>query len=88
MRRPGSPNLSLGNKPCKNRYNPIVKRDNMENNYIIDKKGRKTAVIISVEEYEELMGDIHDLAVVAERQEESNMTFSELKNKLREDGLL
>ena len=60
----------------------------MENNYIIDKKGRKTAVIISVEEYEELMGDIHDLAVVAERQEESNMTFSELKNKLREDGLL
>ena len=56
----------------------------MENNYIIDKKGKKTAVIVPLEEYDELMEDIHDLAVVAERREESDLTFSELKKKLRE----
>ena len=60
----------------------------MENNYIVDKKGKKTAVIIPVDEYDELMEDIHDLAVVAERQEEDAISFSELKKKLSKDGLL
>ena len=60
----------------------------MENNYIVDKKGKKTAVIIPVDEYDELMEDIHDLAVVAERKEEDTISFSELKKKLSKDGLL
>jgi len=47
----------------------------MENNYIIDKKGKKTAVIVPLEEYDELMEDILDLAVVAERREESSLAF-------------
>ncbi len=60
----------------------------MGNKFIIDKKGKKTAVIIPVDEYDELMEDIHDLAVVAERQEEDAISFSELKKKLSKDGLL
>ena len=60
----------------------------MENNYIVDKKGKKTAVIIPVDEYDELMEDIHDLAVVAERHDEETVNLSELKKKLSEDGLL
>lgn len=56
--------------------------------YVIDKKGRKTAVIIPVEEYEELLEDIHDLTIIAERRDEPTITFEELKEKLKKDGLL
>jgi len=56
--------------------------------YVIDEKGRKTAVIIPVEEYEELLEDIHDLAIIAERRDEPTITFEELKKKFKKDGLL
>lgn len=49
--------------------------------YVIDEKGRKTAVIIPVEEYEELLEDIHDLTIIAERRDEPTVTFEELKKK-------
>jgi PHD/YefM family antitoxin component YafN of YafNO toxin-antitoxin module len=56
--------------------------------YVIDEKGQKTAVIIPVEDYEELLEDIHDLAIIAERRDESTIAFEELKKKLKKDGLL
>ena len=56
--------------------------------YIVDEKGQKTAVIIPVEEYEELLEDIHDLAIIAERRDEPTITFEELKKKLKKNGLL
>lgn len=56
--------------------------------HVVDGKGKKTAVIIPVEEYEELLEDIHDLAIIAERRDEPTMTFEELKKKLKKDGLL
>lgn len=56
--------------------------------YIIDKKGKKTAVILQVEEYEELLEDLHDLATIAERRDESTIDFEELKKRLKENGLL
>jgi PHD/YefM family antitoxin component YafN of YafNO toxin-antitoxin module len=56
--------------------------------YVIDEKGQKTAVIIPVEDYEELLEDIHDLAIIAERRDEPTVAFEELKKKLKKDGLL
>ena len=56
--------------------------------YLIDENGHKTAVLIPVEEYEELMEDLHDLAVIAERRDEPAVSFDELKKRLRADGLL
>jgi len=56
--------------------------------YVVDEKGQKTAVIIPVEEYEELLEDIHDHAIIAERRDEPIITFEELKKKLKKDGLL
>ena len=54
--------------------------------YIVDEKGQKTAVILPIEEYNELLEDIHDLAVIAERQDEPTITFAEVKERLRRDG--
>jgi len=56
--------------------------------YIIDESGRKTAVVIPVEEYEELLEDLHDLAIIAECKNESTINFDDLKKRLKADGLL
>ena len=56
--------------------------------YIIDEKGQKTAVVIPVDEYEELLEDLHDLAIIAERRDDPTITFKELKKKLKQNGLL
>lgn len=50
--------------------------------YIVDEKGQKTAVILPVEEYDELLEDIHDLAVIAERRNEPTVSFEEVKARL------
>jgi hypothetical protein len=40
-----------------------------------------------LKEYERLMEDLHDLAVVAERRDEEAISLDEMKRRLREDGL-
>ena len=56
--------------------------------YVVDSEGRKMAVLLSLEHYEKLMEDLHDLAVVAERREEKAISLQELKRRLKKDGLL
>jgi len=56
--------------------------------YMVDERGRRTAVVLPIEEYEELLQDIHDLSTIAERRDEPTITKEELKKTLREDGLL
>lgn len=56
--------------------------------YIVDESGQKTAIVMPIEEYEELLEDLHDLAVIAERRDESAVGLDDLKRKLKADGLL
>ncbi|MDP2767324.1 MAG: hypothetical protein Q8O41_07735 [Candidatus Methanoperedens sp.] len=56
--------------------------------YIVNEKGKKTAAILPIEKYEELLEDLHDIAIVAERRDEPTITIEELKERLRKDGLL
>ena len=56
--------------------------------YIVDENGDRRAVVLGVEEYQELLDDIHDLAVIADRRDESTTGFDELKKRLREHGLI
>ena len=60
----------------------------LQEQFVIDEKGKKTGVILPIEEYEELLEDLHDLVVIAERRDEPTMSFEELKERLRKDGLL
>ena len=60
----------------------------IQTKYLIDEQGQKTSVVIPVEEYEELLEDLHDLAVIAERKDEPTISFNELKKRLKADGLL
>ena len=56
--------------------------------YVVDGKGRKTGVILNLAEYEQLLEDLHDLAVVAERRAEEPMSSDEMKRRLKRRGLL
>lgn len=50
--------------------------------YVVDAEGNKKAVILSIERYEQLTEDLHDLAVVAERRDEECTNLDELKRRL------
>ncbi|ODS41998.1 MAG: hypothetical protein MSIBF_01215 [Candidatus Altiarchaeales archaeon IMC4] len=65
-----------------------VNLSNIRQEYVVDNAGHRTAVILPVEDYEELLADIHDLAVIAERREEPTITLEELKDQLKNEGLL
>ncbi len=56
--------------------------------FIVDDKGRKTGVIMSLKRYQKLMEDLHDLAVVAERRTEEPLPLDEIKRRLKQDGSL
>jgi PHD/YefM family antitoxin component YafN of YafNO toxin-antitoxin module len=56
--------------------------------YVVDAKGKKTAVLLSLKQYQKLMEDLHDLAVVAERRDEAPITLAAMKRRLKKDGLL
>lgn len=56
--------------------------------YITNEDGLKTSVVIPIEEYEELMEDIEDLAAAAERREEPSISHENLINELKNDGLI
>jgi PHD/YefM family antitoxin component YafN of YafNO toxin-antitoxin module len=56
--------------------------------YVVDSKGRKTGVLLSLKQYERLLEDLHDLAVVAERRDEEPISLDELKKRLKKDGLI
>ncbi len=51
--------------------------------YLINAKGKKTGVILTLKQYRMLMEDLHDLAVVAERRKEKPISLTEMKRRLK-----
>jgi hypothetical protein len=56
--------------------------------FVTNETGEKTAVILPIEEFQELLEDIEDLAAVAERREEPTLSHEELLAELKRDGLI
>ncbi len=56
--------------------------------FVTDTKGNKKAVVLPIKQYEQLLEDLHDLAVVAERRDEAPVGFEEMKKRLRKRGVL
>jgi hypothetical protein len=56
--------------------------------YITNSTGRKKAVILPIREYQRLLEDLHDLAVVAERHEEYPVSLDEMKKRLAYHALV
>ena len=60
----------------------------MNARYITAEDGSRTDVMLPVADYEALMEDLQDLAVIAERSNEPTSTLEEVKERLRADGLI
>lgn len=56
--------------------------------YITNESGERSSVILSIEDFETLLEDLEDLAIIAERRDEPTIPHQELKAELKRDGLL
>jgi hypothetical protein len=48
----------------------------------MNEKNKKMRVLLSVKQYEKLLEDLHDLAVIAERKSEKPISLREMKRRL------
>ena len=55
--------------------------------FLTNDKGRKTAVALPIGDYEKLIEDLDDLAVIAERRDEETIPHAQMKKGLKRNGL-
>jgi len=60
----------------------------MKTQFLTDQAGKRVAVVLPIEDFDELMEDVSDLAAVAERRNEERLTLEQVKQSLVADGLL
>lgn len=66
----------------------MVNLDDLQVQYVIDQAGEKSAVILPIDIFYQLLEDLQDLAVVAERADEPSLDHEQLIEALRADGFL
>ena len=55
--------------------------------FLVDEKGRKLSVLLPIKEYRELLEDLADLAVIAERKDEPSEALDDVRKRLQEKWL-
>lgn len=60
----------------------------LKERFITNEKGRREAVVLDVRDYEELLEDVEDLQIIAERKKEPSISLDSLKRKLKRNGLI
>ena len=66
----------------------MVQISELQAQYVTNDAGERTAVILPIEEFLELLEDMEDLAVLAERRDEPTFSHKDVVAKLKRDGLL
>ncbi len=68
----------------------VARLDNMLKGvqFIIDDAGKKTAVVLSLEEWGELWEDIYDILVSESRRDEPTVSWEDLKAEMTGEGQL
>lgn len=56
--------------------------------YLTDDAGERVGVVLPLSDFEELVEDVEDLAIVAERRDEATLSHNELLAELKRDGLI
>ncbi len=51
--------------------------------FLYNAKGKKTAVILPISKYEQLVEDLADLQAVTDRKKEKDIPYSQVKRKLK-----
>ncbi len=66
----------------------MVKAGRYDEEFVVDNRGRKRAVLIPIAKYRQLQEDLHDLGVILARRDEPVSSLEEVEERLRQDGLL
>ena len=53
-----------------------------ERQFVVDEQGRKAAVLLPIAEYEALLADLDDLAVIADRRDEPTESLETVRKRL------
>jgi len=61
---------------------------NLHPQYITNDNGDKVSVVITMEEFENMLEEIEDLSAIADRKDEETTSHDIFLNELRADGLL
>lgn len=56
--------------------------------YVTDERGERTAVILPIDEYEELLEDLHVTRAAEETKDEERVPWSQVKAELVSEGKL
>jgi hypothetical protein len=66
----------------------MLNLEHLHPQYLMDKTGQKISVILPIQEFEELLEDFHDLAILAQRRREETISHQDLIQELTQDGLI
>lgn len=66
----------------------MKRRAKAQEEFIVDAAGRKKAVILNMNTYKELLEDLDDLTIIAERQGEVTYSLKDVEERLKKRGLL
>ena len=55
---------------------------NSKKRFIVDEKGKRQAIVLPIKEYEELLEDMADLAVMVDRADEPTESLEVVKKRL------
>lgn len=66
----------------------MLNADYLKPNYIIDGAGEKSAVVLSLEQFNRLLEDLEDLAVAVERRDETTVSHAQVLEELRAEGFV
>lgn len=62
--------------------------DDIHPQFITMPDGQKVSVVLPIEEFESLIEDLEDLAIIAERRDEVSISHEKVIQELKQDGLL
>ena len=66
----------------------MINIEQLHPQFITDEKGQRKSVVLPISSFQELMHDLEDLAIVAERREESTTNHADFIEELRSSGVL
>ena len=50
--------------------------------FITNESGEKISVVLPIDEYKKMIEDLHDLAVIAQRNDEGTISLADMKKQL------
>ncbi len=78
--------IKMKSKKTAEKKQNLYKKSEIE--YITDKKGKKSKVVLPLKTYEAMLEDLHDLKVVSNRKYDKTVSYENVLMNLKKGGLI